>query len=56
MGTIEVRSLEPDGKPFDNYYLHGWRGGVESVEAFLIFDVLWFRPGADLAIRDVVVR
>ena len=55
-GLIEVRSLEPDGKPFDNYYLHGWREGVERVEAFLIFDVLWFAPGADLSIRDVVVR
>ena len=55
-GTIEVRSLEPDGKPFDNYYLHGWREGIERVEAFLIFEVLWFRPGATLSIRDVVVR
>lgn len=55
-GWIEVRSLEPDGKPFDNYYLHGWREGVERVEAFLVFDVLWFAPGADLSIRDVVVR
>lgn len=56
LGLIEVRSLEPDGKPFDNYYMHGWREGVERVEAFLILDVLWFRPGADLSIRDVVVR
>lgn len=55
-GWIEVRSLEADGKPFDNYYLHGWREGIERVEAFVIFDVLWFRPGADLSIRDVVVR
>lgn len=55
-GWIEVRSLEPDGKPFDNYYLHGWREGVERVEAFVVFDVLWFAPGADLSIHDVVVR
>jgi hypothetical protein len=55
-GWIEVRSLEADGKPFDNYYLHGWREGVERVEAFVVFDVLWFAPGADLSIRDVVVR
>jgi hypothetical protein len=55
-GSIEVRSREPDGKPFDNYYLHGWREGVERVEAFVVFDVLWFAPGADLSIRDVVVR
>lgn len=56
VGWIEVRSLEPDGKPFDNYYLHGWREGVERVEAFVIFDVLWFAPGADLSIHRVVVR
>jgi hypothetical protein len=55
-GWIEVRSLEPDGKPFDNYYLHGWREGVERVEAFLILDVLWFQPGATLSIRHAVVR
>jgi hypothetical protein len=55
-GWIEVRSLEPDGKPFDNYYLHGWREGVERVEAFVVFDILWFRPGATLSIHDVVVR
>lgn len=55
-GWIEVRSLEADGKPFDNYYLHGWREGIERVEAFVVFDVLWFAPGADLSIRDVVVR
>jgi hypothetical protein len=56
LGRLEIRSLEPDGKPFDNYYTHGWRQGIERVEAFLIFDVLWFRPGADLSVRDVVVR
>jgi len=54
--VLEVRSLERDGKPFDNYYLHGWRAGVERVRAVLRFDVLWFRPGATLEIRNVVVR
>ncbi len=54
--TLELRSLEPDGKPFDNYYLHGWREGVERVEAVLMFDVLWFEPGAALTIQNVVVR
>jgi hypothetical protein len=53
---IDVRSLEPDGKPFQNYYIHGWRPGVERVEAVLMFDVLWFEKGAVLGIRDVVVR
>lgn len=53
---LDVRSLEPDGRPFDNYYLHGWRDGVERIEAVLVFDVSRFAPGAVLAIRDVVVR
>jgi hypothetical protein len=54
--VMELRSLEPDGKPFDNYFLHGWRSGVERVRAVLRFDVLWFQPGATLEIEDVVVR
>ena len=55
-GVLGIRSLEPDGKPFDNYYLHGWRPGVERVEVTLQVEVLWFEPGADLVIRNVVVR
>jgi hypothetical protein len=53
---LELGSLEPDGKPFENYYLHGWRKGVENVQAILTLDVLWFAPGATLEIRNVVVR
>jgi hypothetical protein len=53
---IELRSLEPDGKPFQNYYEHGWRPGVERVEAFLVFDVLWFKKGAVLDVQNVAVR
>ena len=53
---LEVRSLEPDGRPFDNIYLHGTRRGVERVQAVLRFDVLWFQPGAELGIRDILVR
>ncbi len=56
VAQIELRSLEPDGKPFQNYYDHGWRPGVERVEAVLVFEVLWSAPGAVLGIRDVVVR
>lgn len=56
VASIRLRSLEPDGKPFQNYYEHGWRPGVERVEAVLAFDVLWFERGALLDIRDVVVR
>jgi hypothetical protein len=52
---IDLRSLEPDGKPFQNYYDHGWRPGVERVEALLSFEVLWYRPGAVLRIRDIGV-
>jgi hypothetical protein len=53
---IDVRSLEPGGRPFQNYYDHGWRPGIERVEAVLVFHVRWFEPGAVLAIRDVTVR
>jgi hypothetical protein len=56
VAQINIRSLEPDGKPFQNYFDHGWRPGVERVEAVLVFDVLWFEKGAVLDIRDVVVR
>ncbi len=53
---LDVRSLEPDGEPFDNYYLHDWRPGVERFEAVLVFDVTRFTPGAVLTIEGVVVR
>lgn len=53
---LDVRSVEPDGRPFDNYYLHGWREGVERVEVVLEFDVGRFAPGGVLSIADVVVR
>jgi len=56
VAQIDLRSLEPGGKPFQNYYEHGWRPGVERVEAVLTFRVLWFEKGAILNIRDVVVR
>jgi len=53
---LDVRSLEPDGRPFDNYYLHGWRKGVERIEAVLVFHVDHVEPGGMLRIRDLVVR
>ena len=56
VAQFDLRSLEPDGKPFQNYFDHGWRPGVERGEAVLTFDVLWFKKGAVLDIRDVVVR
>lgn len=54
--VLVLHSLERDGKPFDNYYVHGWRAGVERVRAVLRFDVLWFKPGATLEIHDFNVR
>lgn len=53
---LEIRSLEPDGRPFANAYDHGWRDGVERVEAVLVFDVKRFDPGATVKVADVVVR
>jgi hypothetical protein len=53
---IQLRSLEPDGRPFHGIYEHGWREGTERVAAYLIFHVDGFEPGAVLSIRDVVVR
>jgi hypothetical protein len=53
---VVIRSLEPDGRPFDNVYEHGWRDGLERVEAVLLFDVKRFDPGATVEVRDVVVR
>ena len=53
--VLELRSLERDGKPFENAFVHGWREGVERVRAILHFDVLWFRPGATLELRNVSV-
>jgi hypothetical protein len=56
VAQIGLVSLEPDGKPFQNYYDHGWRPGVERVKAVLTFQVLWFKKGAVLEVRDVIVR
>ncbi len=53
---LEIRSLEPDGKSFGNAYTHGWREGLERIEAIVVFDVKRFDPGASIEIIDVVVR
>jgi hypothetical protein len=53
---LVLRSLEPDGKPFSNRYEHGWRDGLERVEAVLVFDVKRFDPGATVEVQDVHVR
>jgi hypothetical protein len=54
--ALELRSLEEGGKPFENYYVHGWRPGLERVRAVLVFDVLWFKPGARLELRNIIVK
>ena len=53
--NLDLHSLEPAAVPFDNMYVHGWRDGVERVRAIARFDVLWFRLGATLELRDVSV-
>ena len=52
---LEIRA-KSDGKVIWNIYEHGWREGVEGVDAVLVFDVFHVDPGATLSIRDVVVR
>lgn len=53
---LEIRSLEPGGRPFGNIYDHGRSEGAERVVASLVFHVDRFDPGAVLSIRDVIVR
>lgn len=52
---LEVRS-QSDGQPIQNIYEHGWRQGIEAVDAVLVFDVFRFEPRAKLSIADVIVR
>jgi hypothetical protein len=53
---LGITSLAADGKPFDNYYLHGRREGLEPFAAVLHFDVVWFQPGAALNVEHILVR
>jgi hypothetical protein len=53
--SLEVRPMT-GGQPIRNIYEHGWREGIEGVEAVLVFDVFRFDPGATLSIQDVVVK
>jgi hypothetical protein len=53
---LELRSLESDGQPFQNVYEHGWRDGLERIEAVMVFDVKRFDPGATVDVLEVVVR
>jgi hypothetical protein len=53
---LEVRPVDPNAPPFDNYYMRGWHEGTETVDAVLVFEVVSFEPGATLELRDIVVR
>jgi hypothetical protein len=53
---LDVRPIDPDAPPFDNYYMRGWHKGTETVEVVVVFDVVSFEPGATLELRDIVVR
>lgn len=53
--SLEIHSMS-NGQPIWNIYEHGWREGIEGVEAVLVFDVFRFEPGATLSIQDVVVN
>jgi hypothetical protein len=53
---LTIVSTDPNGRPFDNYYQHGWHTGTEEAVVALEFDVTRFDPGAVLAIRSLVVR
>ncbi len=52
---LTITSLD-GGPPFDNYYAHGWRAGVEHVEVTLDFNVLMFEPGAKVVVEGVDVH
>lgn len=54
--SLQIRSADPAGKPFDNYYVRGWHSGPEEVIVWLQFDVMAFDPGAALQVRDLVVE
>ena len=53
---LRVESLEADGRPFDNYYLHGRREGVERVRAWIEFEIEAFKPGSALTFVGIAVR
>ena len=53
--ALNITSLD-GGPPFENYYLHGWRLGVEHVRVTLSFTVLSFQPGAAVVVANVDVH
>ena len=53
--ALNITSLD-GGPPFENYYAHGWRPGVEHVGVTLSFTVLSFQPGAAVVVANVDVH
>lgn len=53
--SLTIESLD-GGPPFENYYAHGWRPGVEHVRVTLKFSVLMFEPGAAVVVEGVDVH
>ena len=54
--ALQITSGAVDGRPFDNYYAHGWRTGVEPFTARIRFEVLSFEPGARLQITGIAIN
>ena len=53
--NLAIMSLD-GGPPFENAYVRGWHAGTERVSVTLTFTVDSFDPGAELQVRDLVVR
>jgi hypothetical protein len=53
---LDVRPVDSNAPPFDNYYQRGWHEGTDTVDAVVVFDIVSFEPGAMLELRDIVVR
>ena len=53
---LRLESLEADGRPFDNRYVHGRRAGVERFRAWIELEVLALAPGATITLEHITIR
>jgi hypothetical protein len=53
---LDVRPVDPNAPPFDNYYVRGWHEGTETVNAVLVFEITSFETGAMLELRNIDVH
>lgn len=53
---LELRPTDPSRPPFGNVYQRGTFPGVETARVVLVFDVVETASGADIGVRDLVVR